>query len=188
MLEPARYSAVELLRDGRTVEIRAIRPDDRIELAAAIDRSSVQSVYQRFFAVRRFLSDHELEFFSNVDFVNHIALVAVMEEDGRSTIAGGCRYVVVHPGTAEMAFFVVDRYQGQGIGAALMGHLTAIARKAGLTELVADVLSANTAMLRLIEKSGLRVISRQQSGVVHVALTLREEPDLFSGSDRTRHP
>jgi RimJ/RimL family protein N-acetyltransferase len=188
MLEPVRYSALELLRDGRTVEIRAIRPDDRSELAAAVDRSSVQSVYRRFFAVRRFFSDQELEFFSNVDFVNHVALVAVMELDGKSTIAGGCRYVLVHPGTAEMAFFVVDQLQGYGIGAALMGHLAAIARSAGLNELVADVLSDNTAMLKLLEKSGLPVISRQQSGVVHVALKLRQEPELFSRSDQTRHP
>jgi RimJ/RimL family protein N-acetyltransferase len=188
MLDVARYSAIELLRDGHAIEIRAIRPDDRVKLAAAIDGSSTQSIYRRFFAVRRFFSDQELEFFSNVDFVNHVALLAAVEEDGQWMIAGGCRYVVVYPGTAEMAFFVVDRYQGQGIGTALMCHLAAIARSVGITELIADILSDNAAMLKLIEKSGFRVVSHQQSGVVHVALELRQETELFSGPHRTRHP
>jgi RimJ/RimL family protein N-acetyltransferase len=185
MLEPAEYSAVEMLRDGRIVEIRAIRPNDGVELAAAIDRSSTQSIYRRFFAVRRFFSDKEFELFSNVDFVTHVALVAVLEEDDKSTIVGGCRYIVAHPGTAEMAFFVVDRFQGKGIGAALMCHLAAIAHSAGLNELVADVLSDNTAMLKLIGKCGLRVISKQQPGVLHVTLKLRQEATF---SDGTRHP
>jgi len=53
MLETANYSAFETLRDGRRVEIRALRPDDRADLIAAVDRSSSQSLYRRFFAVKR---------------------------------------------------------------------------------------------------------------------------------------
>ncbi len=53
MLEPAHYSAFETLRDGRPVEIRALRPDDRADLVAAVARSSAVSLYRRFFAVRR---------------------------------------------------------------------------------------------------------------------------------------
>jgi GNAT superfamily N-acetyltransferase len=51
-------------------------------------------------------------------------LVAVVEEEGRRVIEGGGRYIVVQPGRAEVAFAVVDQYQGQGIGAALMGNLS----------------------------------------------------------------
>jgi VIT1/CCC1 family predicted Fe2+/Mn2+ transporter len=36
MLEPANYSAFETLRDGRRVEIRPLRPDDRADLIAAV--------------------------------------------------------------------------------------------------------------------------------------------------------
>ena len=53
MLEVAKYSAVEALRNGRQVEIRALRPDDRADLVAAVGRTSSQSLYRRFFAVRR---------------------------------------------------------------------------------------------------------------------------------------
>ena len=126
------YSAVEPLRDGRRVEIRALKPDDREGLVAAVGRASDQSLYRRFFGAKRDFSELEIAFFLNVDFVNHVALVAVLEEDGRPVIIAGGRYVVVQPGKAEVAFAVVDRYQGQGIGAALLRHLTAIARAAGL--------------------------------------------------------
>jgi GNAT superfamily N-acetyltransferase len=66
-------------------------------------------------------------------------LVAVVEEGGKPMIVGGGRYVVVQPGKAEVAFAVVDQFQGQGIGATLMRHLAAIAREAGLQELIAEV-------------------------------------------------
>jgi RimJ/RimL family protein N-acetyltransferase len=166
------YSAVEPLRDGRRVEIRALKPDDREGLVAAVGRTSDQSLYRRFFGAKRDFSEREIAFFLNVDFVNHVALVAVLEEDGRPVIIAGGRYVVVQPGKAEVAFAVVDRYQGQGIGAALLRHLTAIARAAGLKELIAEVLPENTAMLKVFEKSGLHVSTRREPRVVHVALAL----------------
>jgi GNAT superfamily N-acetyltransferase len=172
MLEAAKYSAVELLRNGRRVEIRALRPDDKADLIAAVGRTSAQSLYRRFFGVRRDFTEQEVAFFLNVDFVNHVALVAAVEEGVRPVIVGGGRYIIVQPGKAEVAFAVVDQYQGQGIGAALMRHLVAIAREAGLTELIAEVLPDNIAMLKVFEKSGLRPSTKREARVVHVALQL----------------
>ena len=166
------YSAVEPLRDGRRVEIRALKPDDREGLVAAVGRASDQSLYRRFFGAKRDFSEREIAFFLNVDFVNHVALVAVLEEDGRPVIIAGGRYVVVQPGKAEVAFAVVDRYQGRGIGAALLRHLAAIARAAGLTELIAEVLPENTAMLKVLETSGFGISTTREPRVVHVALGL----------------
>jgi len=172
MVEAANYSARETLRDGRRVEIRALRPDDRADLIAAVARSSAQSLYRRFFAVKRDFAEPEIEFFLNVDFVNHVALVAVLDESGRRVIAGGGRYIVVEPGKAEVAFAVVDQYQGQGLGAALMHHLAAIARKAGLEELIAEVLPDNGPMLKVFEKSGFPHSMKREPQVIHVALRL----------------
>lgn len=156
MLAAAKYSAIEALRDGRRLEIRALGPDDRADLLAAVGRSSGQSLYCRLFVVRRGFTEPEIAFFLNPDFVDRVALVAVLEENGRPVIAGGGRYVVAQPGKAEVAFAVVDQYQGQGIAAALMRHLAAIARGAGLEELIAEVLPDNIPMLKLFEKSGFR--------------------------------
>jgi RimJ/RimL family protein N-acetyltransferase len=172
MPEPARYSAVEALRDGRPFEIRAFKADDRADMLDAVARTSADSLYRRFFTVKRSFSEREMNFFMNVDFIRHVALVAVVEEGGRPAIVGGGRYVVVEPGKAEVAFAVVDQYQGQGIGAALIRHLAQIARAAGLHEFVAEVLPENAPMLKLFEKCGLEMSRTSDTEVVHVTLRL----------------
>jgi GNAT superfamily N-acetyltransferase len=172
MIEAAKYSAIETLRDGLRIEIRALRPDDQAGLLAAVERSSGQSLRRRFFGVKRSFTDNEIAFFLDVDFINHVALVAALNEPGRTTIVGGGRYVLVRPGTAEVAFAVVDEFQGHGIGAGLMCHLTAIARDAGLKELIAEVLAENSPMLRVFAKSGLGCSTKRDSGVVHISLQL----------------
>jgi RimJ/RimL family protein N-acetyltransferase len=95
-----------------------------------------------------------------------------MEGDGGPIIVGGARYIVGQPGTAEVAFAVVDEHQGQGIGAALMRHLTVLSRRAGLRELVAEVLPDNVPMLTVLEKSGLRMTRKRTPEAVHIALSL----------------
>jgi RimJ/RimL family protein N-acetyltransferase len=172
VVDAANYSVVETLRNGRRVEIRALRPDDRDRLVEAVDHASAQSLYRRFFGAKRYFTEKEIRFFVNVDFVDHVALVAVAEEDGHPDIIGGGRYVVTAPGTAEVAFMVVDRYQGHGVGAALMRHLTLIAREAGLRELTAEVLPSNKAMLKVFERSGLRLSTKREAGSTHVTLQL----------------
>jgi RimJ/RimL family protein N-acetyltransferase len=172
MLEAAKYSAIETLRNGRRVEIRALQPEDRPDLIAAVHSMSTNSLSRRFFAVRREFTEKETSYFVNVDFINHVALVAVLEENRQSTIVGGGRYVVVEPGRAEVAFAVVDQYQGQGIGAALMHHLCAIAGAAKLRELIAEVLPENVAMRKVFENSGFPINAVLDVGVVHVTIQL----------------
>ena len=172
MSEAAKYLAIEALRDGRRIEIRALRPEDRDGMLAAFRRASAQSLHRRFFSARSDFTDKEIAFFLNVDFVVHVALVAVAKEGGKSGIVGGGRYFVVEPGRAEIAFAVIDQYQGQGIGAALMRHLVTLAREAGLKELIAEVLPENVPMLQVLKKSGLPMMIKPVAEVVHVTLQL----------------
>jgi RimJ/RimL family protein N-acetyltransferase len=172
MRKAADYSAKERLRDGRPMEIRALRPDDREDMLAAIGRTSPQSLQRRFLVPKRGFSETELAFFMNIDFDNHVALVAQIDEDGRPSIVGGGRYIVVQPGRAEIAFVVVDAYQGQGIGSALMRQLAHLARNAGLKELIAEVLPENTAMLKVFSNFGFRPGSRREPQVIHLTMQL----------------
>ena len=172
MTEAAAYSHPEVLRDGRRIEIRALRPDDRAGLLDAVGRVGAPSLYRRFMGAKRGFSEQEVAFFSNVDFVNHVALVAAMPQDGRETIVGGARYIVAQPRQAEVAFMVVDECHGLGIGTLLMSHLAAIARAAGIRELIADVLSDNAPMLAVFKKSGFPVSTKRQSGVLHLTIQL----------------
>jgi len=172
MPEANKYSVIETLHDGRRVEIRALRPDDEADLIAAVARTSAESLRRRFFATKRSFTEQETAFFLNVDFVNHVSLVAVVEEGGQPMIAAGGRYIVVRPEEAEIALAVVDAYQGRGVGGALMRHLIAIARAADLRKLIAEVLVENMPMRRLLERSGLRMSTRREAEILHVTLLI----------------
>jgi RimJ/RimL family protein N-acetyltransferase len=166
------FSAAETLRDGRVFQIRALRPDDRSGLLAAVGRISERSLYRRFFGFKRDFTEREVDFFTNVDFVSHVALVALLEEAGQPMIVGGARYIIVPSGEAEIAFAVDDAHQGKGIGTALMRHLIVLAGQAGLKELIADVLPDNAAMLKVFETSGLEITTRREPDAIHVVLRL----------------
>ena len=100
MLDPANISVSETLRSGHHVEIRAQQPADRKDLEAAVARMSDESLYRRFFGAKRHFSEKETEYFLNIDFVKHVALVAVAQENGKEAIVGAGRYIVVQPGQA----------------------------------------------------------------------------------------
>jgi RimJ/RimL family protein N-acetyltransferase len=168
----ANYSATERMRDGREVEIRALQPDDRDDMLAAVGRTGTQSLQRRFFVVKRGFSEKEIAFFMNIDFVNHVALAALADEGGRHVIIGGGRYIVTEPGKAEIAFVVIDDYQGQGVGTLLMRHLAVLARKAGLRELIAEVLPENAAMRKVFGKFGFQAQRGPDPAVIHLVLTL----------------
>ena len=79
---------------------------------------------------------------------------------------------LLRPGAAEIALTVLDEFQRQGIGGIMLRHLVALARAAGLSTLIAEVLPDNTAMLRVFERSGLQQQRRRDGGVIHVTLDL----------------
>jgi hypothetical protein len=89
MLDAATYSASEVLRDGRRIDIRALRRNDRADMLDAVARLSAQSSYRRFHGAKRAFSESEKAFFMDVDFVAHVALVATFGEAGPGEIVGG---------------------------------------------------------------------------------------------------
>jgi ribosomal protein S18 acetylase RimI-like enzyme len=172
MTDAGSYTATEHLRDGRMIEIRALHRGDREDMLAAVGRTSVPSLQRRFFAIKRGFSDAETAFFINIDFEKHVALVALLTEDGRPAIVGGGRYVLVSEAEAELAFLVIDAYQGRGIGRLLLKHLMVIAREKGLRALAAEVLPENAAMLRLFKDFGFATVPQRDFSTVHLRCKL----------------
>ena len=159
--DPRQHSAEEILRDGGSILIRAIRPDDRERLVEHFRRLSARSVYFRFFNAKRRLTDDELDRFTRLDFVQQAALVATLRERRDERIIGVGRYAML-PGdahAAEVAFAVADEHQGRGIGTLLLEHLVRLARANGITEFRADVLGENNGMLQVFARSGFVVTS-----------------------------
>lgn len=172
MSEAVNYAAREILRDGKHVQIRALQPDDEATMLAAIERTSAQSLQRRFFVMKRHFSERERAFFMNIDFKNHVAIVALAAEGDRTVIAGGGRYIVFEPGRAEMAFVVIDDWQGKGLGSILMRHLARLAKDSGLQELTAEVLHENAAMRKVFEKFGFKAAPHQDPHTLHLVLKL----------------
>jgi len=118
------------MRDAATSKSARCGPTTRTTCSP---RSAVQQgvVATTFLYVQARLSRRRrIAYFWNVDFANHVALIALAEEDGRKFIIGGGRYVVVEP-VRPRSPCRDRRLSGQGVGTLLMRHLAIIARKAG---------------------------------------------------------
>ncbi len=172
LVDPRNYAADELLRDGRSIHIRAIRPQDKARLREHFGRLSQQSVYFRFLGYKKALSEQEIARFTELDFVRHVGLVATLGVDERESFIGVSRYVRGDdPSRAEVAFAVLDEYQGLGIGTLLLTHLARIARQSGITEFEADVLGENNRMLEVFARSGFGVHRSSKAGVIHISIS-----------------
>jgi RimJ/RimL family protein N-acetyltransferase len=169
------YSVVERLPNGREVTVRAIRPDDKGQVAGTLKELSSESFYRRTFSPKRDLSDKDLKQLTDVDFENIVALVAVMHENGQDRIVGGGRYIRMGDAasrSAEVAFLVDDEHQGLGIGSRIFRNLIAIGRASGIAKFEAEVLPSNDGMLRLFQRSGLAVTKSMARDAVHVTIDL----------------
>jgi GNAT superfamily N-acetyltransferase len=171
MIDAVNYSALEVLRDGTAMRIRAIRPDDKQRLLQHFNGLSAQSIYYRFFGIKRSLTEDDLARLTELDFVNHVGLAATVQAgDDERFIAVG-RYIRTQdPHRAEVAFAVLDEYQGHGIGTLLLKHLARIAQRNGISEFGADVLASNHQMLEVFANSGFSFHHSYESGVVRVTL------------------
>jgi RimJ/RimL family protein N-acetyltransferase len=158
------------------IHYRQIRPDDWRKLQSFHARLSPSTVQHRFHGAKRELSIPLAHTFADVDGVNDVAIVATTGTWGR--IIGVARYFRVAPSTAEVAFVVEDAYQGRGIGGHLMRHLRELALANGVTVFVAEVLSDNTAMFRLLNKVGPTRMRRDR-GVCEVEVDITAHADAF---------
>jgi RimJ/RimL family protein N-acetyltransferase len=140
------------LRDGSSVQIRQIEPEDREALRAGFERLSDRTRYLRFQAPLPSLSEHQLAYLTDVDHHNHEALVAVdpKSDDG----VGVARFVRVGDDVAECAIVVADDWQGRGLGTILLDRLAERAREEDITRFTALVLAENNDALRLLERLG----------------------------------
>ena len=129
------------------------------------------------------LSVAETERFTDVDYVDRLALVA--EHAGRLVAVG--RYERL-PGTAdaEVAFVVADEFQHQGIGTILLECLAEAALKEGVTAFVAHTLSENHDMLDVFMNSGFHVTSTREYGTVNVRFPI-EPDDAYRSAWLERH-
>jgi RimJ/RimL family protein N-acetyltransferase len=149
------YSDVLRTRRGEAVTVRFVEPRDGEELQNYYRSLSQRSRYNRFLGAMSELPKSLLEHFTHVGEREGFTVVATIKVDGFETIVGEARYAL-HPGNGSFEFglSIDDRWQGHGIGAALMKNLECRAAAFGSTRLFGDTLRSNEAMIALAKKSG----------------------------------
>jgi RimJ/RimL family protein N-acetyltransferase len=161
------------LRDGGSVHLRPIRPDDTARLQASFSRLSRDSIFFRFFSPLPVLTDERAAYFTTVDYDRRLAIVAVERDGEDERIIGVVRYDRSDDETAELGLIVEDRVQHHGIGSTLFTALVEAARARGLHTLGGDVLAENRRMINLLRESGFPMKTRRTGNAIRVELDLQ---------------
>ncbi|MBW8738212.1 MAG: GNAT family N-acetyltransferase [Streptomyces turgidiscabies] len=187
---PAHWEADVVLRDGGTARIRPITADDADRLISFYEQVSDESKYYRFFAPYPRLSAKDVHRFTHHDFVDRVGLAATVGGEFIATV----RYDRIDAdglpasgpaGEAEVAFLVQDAHQGRGVASALLEHIGAVARERGIRRFAAEVLPANTKMIKVFTDAGYTQKRSFEDGVVRLEFDL-EPTDRSLAVQRAR--
>ena len=149
------HSDVLRSKSGQAITVRFVEPRDADSIQNYFRGLSSRSRYNRFFGAMSQLPPALLERFIHVGEADQFSVVATMQVDGFETIVGESRYAYdFETGSFEFGLSIDDRWQGHGIGKALLKNLECRAAAFGATKLFGDTLRSNESMLALARKSG----------------------------------
>jgi len=172
---PKKYETLWKLRDGRTVLLRPIKPEDEPLWLEMFQNFSKESIRYRFFNIIEY-TPHEVRVrYCNIDYDREIAIVAELTEDGQRKILGVVR-VPIEPDkkTGEIAVIVADPWQGLGLGSKMFDHMIEICKDKKLETIYGYMLSDNQRAINLMKKMGFTT-KYLDDGTVKGTLNLKEE-------------
>ena len=161
-----RVSVWERLRDGTTVRIRLVRPEDEPRLHDLAAHMSDEDLRLRFLAPVKGLSSAVAARLSQLDYDRDLGLLAE-----RHGLALAMAHLFTDPERmrAEYAIAVRSDWKGRGLGCLLMTRLIDLARQREISELVGEVLRENMPMLRICRKLGFAVSPEPSDFSIFVA-------------------
>ncbi|WP_373741717.1 GNAT family N-acetyltransferase [Neisseria sp.] len=139
------------LKNGQTLHIRPMRPEDAEAKQQFVRNLSPQSRYTRFMTQTNELPPATLTRLSDTDYHSECALAAF---DSEGNIAGVCRFSRISDAECEFSISLAENARGQGLAPHLLSTVIQTASKQGYAFMSAEILKNNTAMLKLAEKSG----------------------------------
>lgn len=165
-----------MLRDGRALRLRPIRPGDAEALVEMGRRSTPEDLRLRFLSTVRPRLGSVTTMLTQFDPARHLAVAAYAPERPEDGFMGVVRLVIAPTGDyGEYAIMVRSDCKGQGLGRALMGEMLGWARDRGLARVEGQVLPENAPMLRMVRACGGVILP--SDGNYH---TVRVEFDLRS--------
>jgi acetyltransferase len=177
------------LADGVDVEIRPLERSDREALTSALARLSERSRYLRFASPKPRLSGRELDTLTELDRHSSDALLAT--DPKARDVVGVARFAVLpdKEGVVDVALTVGDRWQGRGLGTALLARLIERAKDEGHLALRASVLAENTPSIAMLRRAGFA--SRSGTGSLRefeLAFTEPPGPSTARAAARRENP
>lgn len=182
---PSHREADIALRDGSTVRVRPLRPDDEGALRAFLEGLSPESQLLRFFSGGVSLA-RQARIAAQVDYRDTYGVIATTGPEGR--VVAHAQYARSDGDRAEVAFAIADAFQGKGIATTMLAHLSEAAGEAGIARFEAQVLPENHRMLEVFRQSGFPTRTRRDDGVVVVEFPTSLSPtalERFELRDRT---
>lgn len=177
---PEELETYRTTRKGINILLRPVKITDEPMLKDFFYALSEDSMYKRFFSVRKDMPHHRLQDFVAIDWTRKMEILAVLPGKEKETIVGLGQYELnpeMH--MAEAALVVRDTCQGQGVGTELLAYLIYLARRQGLLGFTAEVLAENKSMIRLFEAMGFETEKRHEEGVYDMRMWFRR----VSGED-----
>ena len=149
------HSDILRLRGGKSLKVRLVEPDDAEALQDYFRALTTGSRYNRFFGAMSELPRDLLAHFVHAGEDDRFSVIATVTIDGHEAIVGEARYAFdAATDSFEFGLSVDDRWQGEGIGSALLGNLQCRAAAFGARRVFGDTLRSNHVMMGLARKSG----------------------------------
>ena len=173
---PEKYKTFCKLRNGRTVLLRPIKPEDEPMWVEMFNSCSEETIRSEFFEITKIPMAHEFSArCTNIDYDREVAIVAELEEEGHRKLLGVVRLFVEPAGkTGEIAFGVADAWHGQGLGLKLVDYIIDISKDKKLETIYAVILQNNYKAVVLAKEMGFDLES-SDDGTVKAVLNLKEE-------------
>ncbi|RJP17427.1 MAG: N-acetyltransferase [Candidatus Abyssobacteria bacterium SURF_5] len=154
---PEQYKRRVTLADGTEISLRPIKPTDEDLMIELFNSFSKETIYFRFFSTLKYMPKDQLEKMTHIDYEKQMAIVALVDEDGRERMVAVGRYTLEkdNPDEAEFAIVVQDSYQKRGIGTEVLRHLAHVAKLQGVRVIVGYIMNENVRMFGVLRKSGL---------------------------------
>jgi acetyltransferase len=165
-----------VIRDGATLRLRPIRPDDGPALVELGQRSTPEDVRLRFLSTVQPRLGSLTTMLTQFDPQRHYAVGAFDPARPEDGLLGVVRLIIAPEGDyGEFAIMVRSDFKGRGLGRALMAEMLDWARARDLRRVVGQILHENTRMLHLVKACGGTLLpSDGDYQIVRVAFELQD--------------
>ncbi len=163
---PEKYVKQVALKDGTTVTLRPIKPEDEPLWMKLLASCSKESIYLRFRYFFQWASHDVAARYCYIDYDREIAIVAeINDEAGRKLIGVGRLIADPDHESVEYAILIADAWQQKELGRFLTEYCLEIAHKWNLRKVVAVTTTDNRPMISVFQKLGFEVNYTADSSV-----------------------